>query len=356
MPSQDEQIILEELNQFPKQSLSRERSQAILEGVRKEGGKLQKVNKRKAYYGWMANGLITCGLLLGFFWLKPFAVPAETTSQAALTPEEQTYFAAAQKAVQAASGIQKTFPFDEIEKDAEYTIVRAKDYQAIVTFQPGTTEVRSVAAEFATNELILPYQKYVETAQNAFKEASQQVAFQKSWFFKGMGEHYFSFELAGNQHVQVDFATNKVAGFALNYNPKDVDQKAISIAQTALTRLSHEKQFAFTEAKKRKETGEATWQLDNKQANYAVTVGATTGQVYKVDYVTDMYKIKALDEVIPVTKPLIQDIFGMDISRYTAHGGKDWGGYVLRSPGKPSFSIHLYNLDVGNIYSIRMEK
>ncbi|CAI8993160.1 DUF4367 domain-containing protein [Brevibacillus sp. IT-7CA2] len=358
MPSCDEQVILEELNQFPEQILSRERSQAILEGVREEGGRLQKVNKRKIYYGWLAKGLITCGLLLGFFWMKPFSAPAESTSSAALTPEEQTYFAAAQKAVQDASGIQKTFPFGEIEKDADSYMVQAKDQEtreALVTFKPGTTEVLTVFARFAINELPKPYYKYVQTAQEAFKDTKQQVTFQKTSFFKSEKEAYFSFWTEDKQYVKVDFLTNKVSGFTLYYNLEDVDQKIISIAQTALMRLSNEKNLSFTQAKKRSDESEDKWLLINKQKRYEVMIGANTGQVYEVSHVTDNYKIKALNEVIPVTKPLIQDIFGIDISGYTAYGGRDWGGYILRSPGKPSFSIQLGNLDVGDINRIEIE-
>ncbi|TKI57208.1 hypothetical protein E8L90_18065 [Brevibacillus antibioticus] len=358
MPSRDEQIILEELNQFPEQILSRERSQAILEGVREEGGRLQKVNKRKMYYGWMAKGLITCGLLLGFFWMKPFSVPAESTSSAAVTPEEQTYFAAAQKAVQDASGIQKTFPFAEMEKDDESYMVQAKNKEAreaLVTFKPGTTEVLTVFARFAINELPRPYHKYVETAQEAFKDTKQQVTFQKTSFFKSKKEAYFSFWTEDRQHVKVDILTNKVTDFTLYYNLEDVDQKIITIGQTALMRLSNEKNLSFTKAKKHVDKSEDKWLLINEQKKYKVMVGAKTGQVYEVSHETDNYKIKALNEVIPVTKPLIQDIFGIDISGYTAYGGRHWGGYILRSPGKPSFSIHLGDLDIGSIYQIEIE-
>lgn len=358
MRSCEEQIILEELNQFPEQILSRERSQAILEGVREEGGKLQKVNKRKMYYGWMAKGLITCGLLLGFFWMKPFSAPAESTSSAALNPEEQTYFAAAQKAVQDASGIQKTFSFGEIEKDADSYRVQAKNQEtreAIVTFKPGTTEVLTVFARFAINELPKSYHTYVETAQEAFKDTKQQVTFQDTGFFKSEKEAYFSFWTDDKQYVIVDLPTNKVSDFILYYNLEDVDQKIISMAQTALTRLSNEKNLSFTQAQKRSDEREEKWLLMNKQKKYEVMIGAKTGQVYEVSHGAENYKIKALNEVIPVTKPLIQDIFGIDISGYTAYGGRDWGGYILRSPGKPSFSIQLGNLDVGDINRIEIE-
>ncbi|MFG0214962.1 hypothetical protein ACFU8X_17795 [Brevibacillus porteri] len=360
MPSRDEQIILEELNQFPEQILSRERSQAILEGVRENGGRLQKVNKRRVYYGWMAKGLITCGLLLGFFWMKPFSTPAESTSSAALTPEEQTYFAAAQKAVQDASGIQKTFPFAEIEKSADAYYVRTNDQErreAIVSFKPGTTEVLYVSASFSINELPKPYHKYVETAREAFKDTKQQVTFQSTRFFKNEKEANFSFGTEYPQYVQVDLPTNKVSDYTLYYNLEDVDQKIISIAQTALMRLSNEKNLSFTQAKKqtRSYKSEEIWLLSNEQKKYEVMIGAKTGQVYLVNHATDDYNIKALNEVIPVTKQLIQDIFGIDISGYTAYGGRDWSGYVLRSPGKPSFFIQLADVDIGSIYRIEIE-
>ncbi|MFF0829428.1 hypothetical protein ACFYU8_21585 [Brevibacillus sp. NPDC003359] len=367
MPSRDEQIILEELNQFPEQILSRERSQAILEGVREKGGRLQKVNKRRMYYGWMAKGLITCGLLLGFFWMKPFSTPAESTSSAALTPEEQTYFAAAQKAVQDASGIQKTFPFAEIEKSEDAYYVRTNDQEtreAIVSFKPGTTEVLYVSASFLINELPEPYHKYVETAREAFKDTKQQVTFQSTRFFKNEKKAYFSFGTEYPQYVQVDLPTNKVSDYTLYYNLEDVDQKIISIAQTALMRLSNEKNLSFTQAQKRKRSydrsyeSEEKWFLSNEQKKYEVIIGAKTGQVYLVNHVTDDYNIKALNEVIPVTKQLIQDIFGIDISGYTAYGGRDWSGYVLRSPGKPSFFIQLADVadvDMGSIYRIEIE-
>ncbi|WP_244297280.1 hypothetical protein [Brevibacillus antibioticus] len=316
------------------------------------------MNKRKMYYGWMAKGLITCGLLLGFFWMKPFSVPAESTSSAAVTPEEQTYFAAAQKAVQDASGIQKTFPFAEMEKDDESYMVQAKNKEAreaLVTFKPGTTEVLTVFARFAINELPRPYHKYVETAQEAFKDTKQQVTFQKTSFFKSKKEAYFSFWTEDRQHVKVDILTNKVTDFTLYYNLEDVDQKIITIGQTALMRLSNEKNLSFTKAKKHVDKSEDKWLLINEQKKYKVMVGAKTGQVYEVSHETDNYKIKALNEVIPVTKPLIQDIFGIDISGYTAYGGRHWGGYILRSPGKPSFSIHLGDLDIGSIYQIEIE-
>nr|WP_253901910.1 hypothetical protein [Brevibacillus sp. HB1.3] len=352
---------MEELNQFPEQILSRERSQAILEGVREEGGRLQKVNKRRMYYGWMAKGLITCGLLLGFFWMKPFSAPAESTSSAAVTPEEQMYFAAAQKAVQEASGIQKTFPFAEIEKDDESYTVQAKNKEAreaLVTFKPGTTEVLTVFAKFAINELPKPYHTYVQTAQEAFKDTKQQVTFQKTSFFKSEKKAYFSFWTEDKQYVIVDLPTNKVSDFRFYYNLEDVDQKIISIGQTALMRLSNEKNLSFTKAEKRSDEREEKWLLMNKQKKYEVMIGANKGQVYEVSYETDNYKIKALNEVIPVTKPLIQDIFGIDISGYKAYGGKDWGGYILRSdsPGKPRLSIQLNDLDVGNICRISIER
>ncbi|MBG9941433.1 hypothetical protein ABE237_05620 [Brevibacillus formosus] len=358
MPSCDEQIILEELNQFPEQALSRERSQAILEGVREEGGRLQKVNKRRMYYGWMAKGLITCGLLLGFFWMKPFSAPAESTSSAALTPEEQRYFTAAQKAITTATGIEKNFTFEEIEKNASSYAVRTKDDATWVLFKPDTTEVIALKATFAIQELTEPYHKYVETARNAYNNTKQPVNFETAEFVKRKNSALLSFELEKDQDVHVDLSTNKVIDYTLNYNPKDVDQKILDIAQKALTRFSNKNDLSFTLAIKSSDKKEDRWTFHNEHEIYSVGVGAQTGQVYDVQYVTDHIIIKSIDEAIPVTKPLIQDIFGIDTTGYKAYGGKDWGGYILRSdsPGKPRLSIQLDDLDVGNIYAISIER
>ncbi|MGK5510464.1 hypothetical protein [Brevibacillus formosus] len=367
MPSCDEQIILEELNQFPEQILSRERSQAILEGVREEGGRLQKVNKRRMYYGWMAKGLITCGLLLGFFWIKPFSTPAESTSSAALTPEEQKYFTAAQKAITTATGIEKNFAFEEIEKNEESFFVQTKDDATWVLFKPDTTEVIALKATFAIHELTEPYHKYVETARNAYNNTKQPVNFETAVFVKRKDLALLSFELEKDQDVDVDLSTNKVdvdlstnkvIDYRLNYNPKDADRKSLDIAQKALTRFSNKNDLSFTLAIKSSDAKEDRWTFYNEHERYSVEVGAQTGQVYDVQYVTDHIIIKSIHEAIPVTKPLIQDIFGIDTTGYKAYGGKDWGGYILRSesPGKPSLSIQLTDLDVGNINGISIER
>ncbi|TQK53622.1 hypothetical protein FB479_10999 [Brevibacillus sp. AG162] len=358
MPSCDEQIILEELNQFPEQILSRERSQAILKGVREEGGRLQKVNKRRMYYGWMAKGLITCGLLLGFFWMKPFSAPAESTSSAALTPEEQKYFTAAQKAITTATGIEKNFPFEEIEKNEKSFFVQTKDHTTWVLFKPDTTEVIALKATFAIHELTEPYHKYVETARNAYNDTKQPVNFEIAEFVKRKDSALLSFELEKDQDVNVDLSTNKVIDYRLNYNPKDADRKSLDIAQKALTRFSNKNDLSFTLAIKSSDEKEDRWTFDNEHERYSVEVGAQTGQVYDVQYVTDHIIIKSIDEAIPVTKPLIEDIFGIDTTGYKAYGGKDWGGYILRSdsPGKPRLSIQLNDLDIGNIYGISIER
>ncbi|NRR23594.1 hypothetical protein [Brevibacillus sp. MS2.2] len=360
MPSCDEQIILEELNQFPEQILSRERSQAILEGVREEGGRLQKVNKRRMYYGWMAKGLITCGLLLGFFWMKPFSTPAESTSSAALTPEEQKYFTAAQQAITTASGIEKNFTFAEIEKNEESFVVLTKDEEAWVYFKADTTEVIAVKATFAIQELTEPYQKYVETAREAYRVTKQPVNFETTEFYKRKDIAILSFDLDQDQDVDVDLSTNKVIDYTLNYNPKDADQKSLDIAQKALTRFTNKNDLSFTLAVKSSDEKEDRWTFHNEQERYEVEVGAKTGQVYDVQHVTEHKHIiiKSIDEAIPVTKPLIQDIFGIDTTGYKAYGGKDWGGYILRSdtPGKPRLSIKLFDRDVGTIYGIGIER
>lgn len=358
MSSRDEQIILEELNQFPEQLLSRERSQAILKGVREEGGRLQKVNKRRMYYGWMAKGLITCGLLLGLFWMKPFSAPVESTSSAALTPEEQKYFTAAQKAITTASGIQKSFSFEEIEKNEESFIVRAKDHATWVYFKPDTTEVIAVRAAFAIHELTEPYHKYVETAREAYRDTKQSINFKTVDFYKRKDLALLSFDVEKDQEVSIDLSTNKVVDYTLNYDPKDVDQKFLNIAQKALNRFSNENDLSFTLAIKSSDEEEDRWTFRNEHERYSVEVGAQTGKVYDVNYFTEHIVIKSIDEAIPVTKPLIQDIFGIDTTGYKAYGGRDWGGYILRSPspGKPRFSIRLSDLDVGTIYGIGIER
>lgn len=358
MPSRDEQIVLEELNQFPEQLLSRERSQAILEGVRKEGGRLQKVNKRRVYYGWMAKGLITCGLLLGFFWMKPFSDPVESTSGAALTPEEQKYFAAAQQAITTASGIEKNFPFEEIEKNEESFVVQTKDDATWVLFKPDTTEVIAVKATFSIHELTEPYHKYVETAREAFRVTKQPATLETAEFYQRKDLTMLSFDVEKDQDVSIDLSTNKVIDYTLNYNPKDVDQKFVDIAQKALKRFSNINDLSFTLAIKSSDETEDRWTFRNENKRFSVEVGAQTGKVYDVKYFTEHIVIKSIDEAIPVTKPLIQDIFGIDTTGYKAYGGKDWGGYILRSPspGKPRLSIKLADLDVGNIYGIGIER
>ncbi|WP_412679444.1 hypothetical protein [Brevibacillus fortis] len=358
MPSRDEQIILEELNQFPEQILSRERSQAILKGVREKGGRLQKVNKRRMYYGWVAKGLITCGLLLGFFWMKPFSTPVESTSSATLTPEEQKYFAAAQQAITTASGIEKNFTFAEIEKNEESFVVLTKDEEAWVYFKADTTEVIAVKATFAIHELTEPYQKYVETAREAYRVTKQPANFEAAEFYKRKDLTLLSFELEKDQDVSVDLSTNKILDYTLNYDPKDVDQKSLDIAQKTLRHFSNKNDLSFTLATKSSDEKEDKWTFRNEHERYSVEIGAQTGQVYDVKYVTEHIIIKSIDEAIPVTKPLIQDIFGIDTTGYKAYGGRDWGGYILRSdsPGKPRLSIKLSDRDVGTIYGIGIER
>ncbi|MGG1387196.1 hypothetical protein ABE386_05660 [Brevibacillus brevis] len=316
------------------------------------------MNKRRMYYGWMAKGLITCGLLLGFFWMKPFSTPAESTSSAALTPEEQKYFTAAQQAITTASGIEKNFPFEEIEKNEESFAVQTKDDASWVLFKPDTTEVIALKATFAIHELTEPYHKYVETARNAYNNTKQPINFETAEFVKRKDLAILSFELEKDQDVNVDLSTNKVLDYTLNYNPKDADQKSLYIAQKALTRFSKKNGLSFTLAIKSSDAKEDRWTFHNEHERYSVEVGAQTGQVYDVQYVTDHIIIKSIDEAIPVTKPLIQDIFGIDTTGYKAYGGKDWGGYILRSdsPGKPRLSIKLFDRDVGTVYGIGIER
>ncbi|WP_232697532.1 hypothetical protein [Brevibacillus daliensis] len=365
MPSQDEQIILEDLNRFPEQILSRERNQVIVENIRKERRLMQKLKKRRQYFGWMAKGIITCVALFAIIWIKTFTTSVETTGSKPVETgskpvleQDQKYFTAAQKEIKA-MGINKDFHFEEIEKDPDYFIVRTKNQESVVTFKPNTTEVRTVSATVSINELPNNYQKYIETARDAFKEANQHVFFQKVHFFKGYEETTLSFWLGDDQHVSIDLKTNKVSNFSLYYKLGDVDKKYVSIAQRALmllSNVSNNNSFSFTQAKKSSTSGEDMWRLTNEQEKYYVEIGAKTGQVYRVHYVTDHYKIKSKDEAISVTKPLIKNIFGIDITGYKADGGEHWGGYVLTSQGKPNIRVFLADLDIGTISGIQIDR
>ena len=353
MPSQDKQNILEELQSFPDQSLAWERSQVILENIREERRRMLKQKRRRKHLAWVTNGLITCAALFAIIWMNPFSSPAKTTGSESVL--EQTYFAAAQEAIKAI-GMNKNFLFDEMVQDTEYWIVRTTDRQAIVTFKPNTTEVRSVSATYKSDELTPVYQKYVETAQNAMKEANQPVDFQEAHFFQLDGETTFSLWFGDNQFVRVDLKTNQVTDFSIFYNLADVDEKVVSSAKNALMVLAKHDRFAFTQVKKSTTKNEEVWTFSNEQEKYSVEVGAKTGQIYRVKYVADHYRISSIDEAVTVTKPLVQSLFGVDITGYQAYGGRDWGGYLLKSEGKPTIRINIADLSIGNIAAIGMER
>jgi len=353
MPSQDKQSILEELQSFPDQSLAWERSQVILENIREERRRMLKQKRRRKHLAWVTNGLITCAALFAIIWMNPFSSPAKTTGSESVL--EQTYFAAAQEAIKAI-GMNKNFLFDEMVQDTEYWIVRTTDRQAIVTFKPNTTEVRSVSATYKSDELTPVYQKYVETAQNAMKEANQPVDFQEAHFFQLDGETTFSLWFGDNQFVRVDLKTNQVTDFSIFYNLADVDEKVVSSAKNALMVLAKHDRFAFTQVKKSTTKNEEVWTFSNEQEKYSVEVGAKTGQIYRVKYVADHYRISSIDEAVTVTKPLVQSLFGVDITGYQAYGGRDWGGYLLKSEGKPTIRINIADLSIGNIAAIGMER
>ena len=364
MPSQDEQSIWEELQQFPDQNFTWERRQVILQNIREKRRKLQRLENGKKYVGWVTSGMLTCAVLFAFFWMKPFSSSVETTvgSHAVI---DQKYITAAQKEIQAL-GITKEFLFEEMEEDPEYVVVRTKNREALVYFNPKSTEVRTVSATLAIKELPSIYQKYEETARQVSKEANPDLLFQTVNIFKGREGTFLSFEAGGDdrQYVKVELNTNKVDDFNLYYNPGDVDKKAVLKAQQALSLLSNRTGFPFTRAEKSSDPRkqEEVWTLTNASGNelkpgtYTVEIGAETNQIYTVKYVTDQYKIKSIDEVIPVTKPLIKSIFGIDTTGYKAYGGRSWGGYLLKREGSPTITISIWDLNMGNVDSISIEE
>ncbi|WP_289139581.1 hypothetical protein [uncultured Brevibacillus sp.] len=356
MPSQDKQIIWDELHDFPDQVLAGDRNEKILENIREERRKMLAQQKQRKYLVWVANGLVTCALFFVFIWMKPFSFPAETTGSTSNV--DQTYRTAAQKAIEAV-GITKKFQFEETEQDTDVFVVRTKNREAIVTFLPNTKDVRTVSVILAGDELPEMYQSYANTARAAFQEAKQDVHIEQAHLFQDTEGTTLSFypqdpSQINNQHVSVDVKTNKVTSFSLHYQPADVDQKVVSIAQKSLMHLANNKPFSFTEATKSTDKKEEVWTLSNSKDKYSVKVGAITGRIYSTRYVSD-YKIKSIHEAISVTKPLIQNIFGLDITGYTAYGGRDWGGYVLKQQGKPEISVTLESLDIGNISNITVK-
>ncbi|GIO03068.1 hypothetical protein ABE137_25345 [Brevibacillus laterosporus] len=347
MPSQDEQIILEELNHFPNQVLSWERKQVIVENIRKGRRMMQKQKRRKAYLGWAAKGLITCAALFAFIWMKPFSSPVETSSSIDTSGNkdviEQKYIAAAQTEIKKAFGINKDFQFEKLDKNTDSYILETEDQEAIVWFKAGTTEVTGVVAEYNLDELPNIYQQYVETARNRIKETNLHDNFRLVRLAKSNSGSGMTLLSEVNQRVSVDLNTNKVDHYSLDYNLDNVDKKYVSIAQKALMKLSNKNAFSFNHAKKTSYEKEDRWRFSNKEDEYhdkySVEIGAKTGQVYRVHYETDHYNIKSIDEAMSVGKPLIKNITGIDVTGYKVDGGDHMGGYLFQSPGKTAVSI-----------------
>ncbi|QDX93665.1 hypothetical protein EEL30_16005 [Brevibacillus laterosporus] len=366
MPSQDEQIILEDLNHFPDQILSRERNQVIVENIRKERRMMQKLKRRKIYFGWAAKGLITCAALFAFIWMKPFSSPVENSSSIDTSGSkdviEQKYITAAQKEIKKAFGINKDFHFEKLEKDTDYSTLETKDREAIVWFKAGTTDVNGVSATYKFDELTNMYQKYVETARNRIKETNLHDNFQTVSLYKNKSGTGMSFLSEDNQRVHVDLNTNKVTDFYLDYNLGNVDKKFVSIAQKALMKLSNKNDFSFNHVEKFSHEKEDMWRFSNKEDKYhdkySVQIGEKTGQVYSVRYETDRYSIKSKDEAMSVGKPLIKNITGIDVTGYKVDGGDHWGGYVFQSPGKTAVSIFtdraIDRSDGGNVSGLQV--
>lgn len=358
MSSQDEKLIWEDLHHFPDQILSWERKQKMLENIRKERRLMQKSIKRRKYFGWAASGFITVVALFAFIWIKPFSSPVETTGSKELA--DQPYYTAAQKELKAIH-LNKEFHLEQIEKENDYIVVGTKNQEAFVTFERNPTDVSMVAVTCTIDELSNTYQKYVETARDAFKKANQQVAFQKIVFNKGKERTTMSFWLEDSQKVTVDLKTNKVSDFNIYYQIGDVDKKYVSIAQRTLMlatdSISNSERFTFTKAEKSSDRKEEMWTLKNEQELYSVKIGANTGQVYSVNNGMNdsIHKIKSADEAVSVAKPLIKKVFGIDITGYKAYGKRSWGGYVLKSQGKPNISISTGDFKIGNIIAISID-
>lgn len=357
MRSQDEQTIWDELDQFPDQAMPWERNQLILENIRKERKKMQKMNKRRAYMSWATKGLITCAAILAMIWFKPFSSAVETESASKVAAEDQKYIKAAEQAIKGL-GMNKVFRFEEVEKEKDYVIVRAENREAVVTLKLESLGVRSISAGYAVEELTSEYQPYVKTAQDAFKATNQNVSLQEARYFKNEEGVTLNFTVKGHknnrQYVRVNLKTNQVKDYKLNYQVANVEKKYIDLAEKALKSYSNLKTVTFTEAQKSKRESEV-WRFTNEPANYLVEVDAGTSQILRVDYTTDEYLIPTLESVIPVTKPLIQDVFGIDLTGYQAYGGEDWGGYVLKAEGKPRIVVLMGDMKRGNIASIYLE-
>ena len=352
MPSYDEQKLWDDLQRFPDHVLSWERKQVMIKNIREKGKQMEKREGRRKAAGWVANGLITCAALFVFIWMNQLPAPSETSGNQ--TAVEQKYVVAAQKEIQAL-GLKKEFQFDELKKGTEYDIVQTKNREAIVTFLPDTTEVRSVSATVAFDELGDRYQPYAETAREAWKATNQPFSVEHVHLYTYSQKTTLFFQFKADQFVSVDLATNQVTDFSIDYRPEDVEQRFVSLAQEALKPLANADRFAFTDANRALAEKEEVWTLANEQEKYSVQIGAQTGRVYSVTHVADQYAIPSIHEAVSVPKPLVAQIFGIDLTGYEAYGGKDWGGYVLKRQGNPNVVIHIQDLDKGNIGKISVE-
>ncbi|MED1950263.1 hypothetical protein [Brevibacillus centrosporus] len=351
MRSRDEQILWGELQDFPEQILAEDRSEKIFASIREETFKLQrqgKLKKKRSSFGWVANGLVTCAVILAMIWLNQGSFSSETAGSASAV--DIKYQEAAQKAVEAV-GITKKFEFEEQENDSDTLIVRTKDRMAIVTFQAHTTEVQTISVIVNRTERPERYQAYWSTAKAVLPGAEH---FERAHYFQDKTGATLTFDWGARQFVSVDLQTNQVTDFRVAYKPEDVEREFVSIAQNALAVLSDNKSFSFSQAEKASGEKEAVWMLSNEQEHSVVQVGAKTGKVYRISYPSQI-EIKSLQEAVSTVKPLLQSIFGLDISAYKAYGGKDWGGYVLKSPGKPDVSVNIGSLDKGDIISLTVK-
>lgn len=355
MPLQDESYVLEELRHFPEQELAPVRKQAILENIREEASRMEKRQYQKKYVRWVANGLLACALIFTVIWLRPYVMPNETAASETVAKDtDQTYIAIAQKAL-AGIDINKQYHFVKVEQDEGYFRISTENREAIVTVHADTKKVRTVAAHFSLQELGNSFQKYLVTAQEAWKSANQQIDIQDVHFFKDDDGATLSFGGDTRQYVKIDLVKNQVTDYLINYKPSDVDSRYVSIAQKALLQLSNSEKITFTKAERLKNNQEELWTLSNGQKGYLVKMEAKSGRIHEVRYETDRYHIKKLDEALAVATPLVRNIFGLELAGYKAYGGRDWGGYQLKREGKPTVVVSIGNLDVGNIISMNVK-
>lgn len=352
MPSFDEQIVLNELRSFPEQRLTDERSEMILEKIRGQQPRVEKAHRRGTHLGWTVTVLITCLVFAALIGVKPLGSLLEPKGKmSAVDPE---YVTAARKAVQSL-GVERKFRFDVMERESDYWIVRTENREAIVTFTPNTTKVLSVSATVKAGDLPKLYRPFEETARAMLQETKLPLRFQTVNLFRNREGTGLSFQTEDYHYVSVDQA-NQVSGYSLNFNPEDMDRELVSAAEQALSPLTGGQTLAFTTVQKSSDKREDMWKLANEEQKYSVTLGAVTHQIYEVQYFSDQYqyRIKSADEAVTVSRPLIQAIFGTDITGYKVYGGRSWGGYVLVSTGKPSFSVLVGDFETGGIAGIHV--